>query len=525
MWNTNRTTTEIFTILSRLSVAASSIVIGLFTVACFGQLAFTDITLTAGTGGPTKKDDLGGHGVMFADVNKDGLPDLYITMIFDKPMPDLFFRNLGNNTFASEGVFRRIADFDGGSHGACWADLDNDGDYDLINGTTWDNPDYPNHNNIFRNNGDGTFTEVTPLCMRERREETRGVICFDMDRDGDLDIFCVSGWKGSGDPKDQGNEIYENKGDLNFVSLKSGPLYDCPAGQGASDTDYDCDGDIDVIACNRDGDLNVLRNNGGLNNFTKIAPSSIGIRHRAYSGVTSADIDNDGDLDMILVDANDNGYLYRSESGGTFSFVRTFSKVDGYMAGLADLDNDTDLDLVFAGDKRTHLNDGSGDFSPGPAVPVSGINDPRAIAFADIDNDGDLDFAIGAKRSGNRLIRNDYAGENNWLKVSLISPGGQAGAFGAKVKIYPAGTGGKSSLLGFREAKSNYGYLGQDDPVLHFGLGRHRSVDIVIVFLDGPEVTATDVPANQTVTVEGSSIERKKAGLKLSVVSQSARSE
>jgi hypothetical protein len=121
---------------------------------------------------------------MFADADKDGLADLYITMIFDKPMPDLFFRNLGNNTFANEGAARRIADFDGGSHGACWADLDNDGDYDLVNGTTWDNTDYPNHNNMFQNNGDGTFTEVTPLCMQERREQTRGVICFDADRDG-----------------------------------------------------------------------------------------------------------------------------------------------------------------------------------------------------------------------------------------------------------------------------------------------------------------------------------------------------
>ena len=518
MWYTSNTITEIRAMLTRLSVAASLSVS--CTAACFSQdirqssvkaLTFTDITLSAGTGGPTAKDELGGHGVMFADADKDGWADLYITMIFNKPMPDLFFRNLGNNTFADEGVPRRIADFDGGSHGACWVDLDDDGDYDLVNGTTWDHPDYPNHNNIFRNDGDGTFTEVTPQCMRERREETRGVICFDADRDGDLDIFCVSGWKGSGDPADERNEIYENKGDFNFISIKSGALYDCPAGQGASDTDYDGDGDIDVIACNRDGDLNILRNDGGFNNFTKITPASIGIRHRAYSGVTTADIDNGGDLDMILVDANDAGHLYRNIGNGAFSFVRSFSKVDGYMAGLADLDNDGDLDLVFAGDKKTYLNDGSGVFSPGPATPVSGINDPRAIAFSDIDNDGDLDFAIGVKRSRNWLVRNDYTGKNNWLKVRLVSPGGQAGAFGAKVRMYPAGSAGKGPLLGFREARSNYGYLGQDDPVLHFGLGPHPSVDILIAFLDGSEVTATDVPANQIVTVEGSSIEHKKA--------------
>ncbi|KPK38053.1 MAG: hypothetical protein AMJ65_13400 [Phycisphaerae bacterium SG8_4] len=485
--------------------SAFSVVFVFCTAACFGQFSLTDITLQAATGGPTAKDELGGHGVMFADVDKDGLVDLYITMIFDKPMPDLFFRNLGNNTFAGEGLSRRIADFDGGSHGACWADMDNDGDYDLVNGTTWDNPDYPNHNNIFRNDGDDTFKEVTPLCMRQRKEETRGVICFDADRDGDLDIFCVAGWRGSGDPKSERNEIYENKGSFSFAALKSGPLHDCPAGQGATDTDYDGDGDIDVIACNRDGDLNILANNGALDRFRKIEPDSIGIRHRAYGGVTTGDIDNDGDLDMILVDAAESGHLYFNNGEGKFTFVRSFSKVDGYMAGLADLDNDTDLDLVFAGDNRIYLNDGSGGFSPGPAVPVSGINDPRAIAFADIDNDGDLDFAVGVKRSRNWLVRNDCTSDSKWLRVKLTSPGGQAGAFGAKVRIYPAGARGKGPLLGFREAKSNYGYLGQDDPVLHFGLGRHRSVDIVVVFLDGSVVTIRAAEANQTVTVKGAS--------------------
>ena len=180
-----------------------SIVFALYATTGLGQLSFTDITLDAGTGGPTGKDELGGHGVMFADVDRDGLPDLYITMIFNKPMPELFFRNLGNNRFAEEGAARGIADFDGGSHGGCWADLDNDGDYDLVNGTTWDNPKYPNHNNIYRNDGKGVFTDVTPQCMKQRREQTRGVICFDADGDGDLDVFCVTGWMGSGDPENE----------------------------------------------------------------------------------------------------------------------------------------------------------------------------------------------------------------------------------------------------------------------------------------------------------------------------------
>lgn len=476
------------------------------TVTCLSQHAFTDITLDAGTGGPTKKDELGGHGVMFADVNNDGLPDLYITMIFNNPMPELYYRNLGNNRFAEEGVLSGIADYDGGSHGSCWADLDNDGDYDLVNGSTWDNPNYPNHNNLFRNDGGGVFTEVTPACMVAGRQETRAVISFDANRDGHLDIFCVSGWKGSGDPKGERNELYQNQGHFDFATCLSPPLYDCPAGQGATDTDYDGDGDIDVIACNREGDLNILRNNGGINRFTKMTPASLGIMHRAYGGVTTGDIDNDGDLDMILVDAGENGHLYRNQGDGRFSFVRSFNRVDGYMAGLADLDNDMDLDLVFAGDKRVYLNDGIGNFSVGPVVPVAGINDPRAIAFADIDRDGDMDFAIGVKRSRNWLVRNDYEGKNNWLKVALVSPKGQAGAFGAKVRVYPGGARGKGALLGFREAKSNYGYLGQDDPVLHFGLGRYRSVEVVVTFLDGSEISVT-TDAICILTVDGSLVD------------------
>jgi len=298
---------------------------------CQGQLSFTDITGSAGTGGPTGKNELGGHGAMFADVDGDGRPDLYITMIFTIPMPELFFHNLGNNTFANEGKKRGIADFDGGSHGGCWADLDNDGDYDLFNGTTWDHPKYRNFNNIFKNNGKGNFQEVTPNALKKRTELTRGVLCFDLD------------------------------------------------------------------------------------------------------------------------------------------------------------------------------NDGAGNFTAGAKMPVKGINDPRGVAFADIDNDGDLDFAFGVKRSRNWLIRNDYSGKKNWLKVKLISPQGQAGAFGAKIYIYPAGQKIRTPLA-MRESKSNYGYLGQDDPVLHFGLGRRTVVKLVVRFLDATTLTYHSVKANQTITINAAAV-------------------
>ncbi|MCD6166727.1 VCBS repeat-containing protein, partial [bacterium] len=465
------------------------------------DLTFTDITISAGTGGPMEPGRTGGHAAIFADVDSDGKVDLYITMRFDNPMADLFFRNIGGNVFVDEGALRGIDDFDGGSHGACFADLDNDGDYDLYNGTTDRVAGLPPAiNNIFRNDGSGYFTDVTASSGIPVREwPTRAVLAFDMESDGDLDLFCVTNYLGTNDPADERNEVYRNDGNMQFTAINSGVLYIAPAGQGATDTDYDGDGDIDVIAANRTGPLNIMRNDGQ-GNFTLIAPSSIGIMYQGRDGITMADVDNDGDLDMLLV-GDPNGYLYLNNGNGTFTFKRSFSGTEGYMGGFADLDNDGDLDLVFAGDDICYLNDGLGNFSEGPTIPVSGINDPRAIAFADIDNDGDLDFAIGCKRSRNWLIRNNF-NSGNWLKVRLISPQGQAGAFGAKTRIYPPGQAG-GTLLGMRESRSNNGYLGQDDPVLHFGLGEYTSVDVVVTFLDGSTATRTNVAACQTITING----------------------
>lgn len=459
-----------------------------------GPLGFTNVSSVSGVAVPI----LGGHGVMFTDVTDDLRPDLYITMNFNNTVAELFFVNQDGRNFTEEGAVRGVDDFDVGSHGAAFADLDNDGDYDLLNGTTGSSG---TPNNIFLNVGAGFFNDVTPPSMGIRSDRTRALLAFDMDRDGDLDIFGVTGWMGSGDPPGERNELYRNDGNLQWTEVTSGPLYTAPAGQGATDTDFDGDGDIDIIAANRDGDLNILRNSGS-GTFTAVDPDSIGIMHDAFSGITAGDIDNDGNLELLLVGLSGNqtiGHLYQNLGAGTFRHLRDFTGINGYMGGFADLDNDGDLDLVFAGDDVAYLNDGSGAFSTGPVIPVGGIDDPRAIAFSDIDADGDLDFAIGAKRSANWLVRNDK-NSGNWLKVELTSAQGQAGAFGAKVYVYPSGTG--TSLLGMRESRSNNGYLGQDDPVLHFGLGSYTSVRVVVDFLDGTTRTLTGVTANQTLIVD-----------------------
>ena len=463
-------------------------------------LSFTNISDSLGYTGP------GPHATVFADVTGDGRPDLYITRYDGSVITDLFYRNLDGRRFSEEAGIRGIGSLDGGSHGAVFADLDNDGDYDLINGVTADRPTdstkVPAPIRIYENDGNGYFTDVThrsPDILRNAYF-TRAVLAFDMDGDGPLDILAVSGSRGSDRDAEDRNEVYRNIGNLTFVLDTLNGLYNAPLGQGATDTDYDGDGHIDVIGANRTGEVNILRNDG-TGRFTLISARSLGINHMAKDGVTMGDIDNDGHLDMVLVSGSTEGELavYRGHGDGNFEFTGQSWPQHGYMAALGDLDNDGYLDLVSASDTSVFLNDGYGAFYRGPYRCVSAWGDFRGVALADIDGDGDLDFSVADKQWKSRLIRNDLQGGGAWLKIRLISPQGQAGAFGARVYV----TDSQNSLVGMREARSSNGYLAQNDPVLHVGLGSRSTVNVRVRFPDGTWVSSENVQANQTITVDG----------------------
>ena len=167
------------------------------------------------------------------------------------------------------------------------------------------------------------------------------------------------------------------------------------------------------------------------------------------------------------------------------------------MGGFADLDNDGDFDLAFPGRNYVYLNDGTGSFSPSTAFPIGSINDPRCVAFGDFDNDGGLDIAYAQKRQFNILVRNDLQSSNRWIKVGLRRESGQLGGFGARIFVYePGGLGDSARRIIWAEQTGAYGYLAQNDPLLHFGVGRYGSVDLRVVFPNGRTVDLRDVATN-----------------------------
>ncbi|MBN1893757.1 CRTAC1 family protein [bacterium] len=462
------------------------------------SLTFEDISEFS-TAGMAK----GTHAVCFTDVTEDFLPDLYSTRYRTDNISDQFFRNDDGTVFYEEGKIRGIDDLDGGSHGALFADLDNDGDFDLVNGTTVKRPGTSgDHNNFFENTGRGFFTDRTadiPAVARSNKP-TRAVVALDMEGDGDLDVFTVSGFSGSGDPVSEANEVFVNQGGWIFSDEPGGRLSSVAAGQGAVAVDYDNDGDVDILACNRTGDFHVMQNDGA-GHFTRIEPASIGITHRAGDGISAGDVDNDGDSDLLLVSEwYREAFLYENLGSGTFSLLDILPHSLGFMGGFADLDNDGDLDLVFADRGRCLLNDGTGLFGAGPELPMPALVDPRSVAFADFDLDGDLDLAISDKETHTWMIRNNLEPIKSWLKVQLFTPNGQAGAFGARVRLFPAGQQGEG-LIGYKQAQGAYGYMAQDDPVLHFGLGDRNQADVEVEFLTGETIVYRSVDAGRILTI------------------------
>jgi hypothetical protein len=467
---------------------------------------FTDITESAGVLGLQK---FGAHGIYFADITEDGFPDLLITNINGREIkPNLLFINQKDGTFLEDGKKRNAWNinlidnkdkgwFGRGTHGSVFADLDNDGDYDLLNATT-------DIRICFHcNEGNGFFRDVTDSTgITSEFIATRGVTAFDADGDGDLDIFGNNGWQGVEEGNVQKNEFYINEGNFTFRQVDQG-LAGPFGGQGVTDIDLDLDGDVDILC----GRLDYFLENDGKAHFNK---RPFGHGHKAGAGWMAGDFDNDGDFDLACVEdivfRKDYEILfYRQEDDGTFQLTqRVPADKGGAMGSFSDLDNDGDIDFYASGDNKIYLNDGRGHFT---ALEKCGMDaerdDPRGVSMADIDNDGDLDIMVACKRSFCIMYRNDNNKDNNWLKVSVTSPSGTAGGFGAIVRIYQAGKAGQPEhFLGMRAISGNQGYLGQPDPVVHFGLKDEKLVDVEVTFVGGEKIIKKNQKVNKVVFVK-----------------------
>jgi hypothetical protein len=463
-----------------------------------GQGVFRDVTAQGGVG-----DRRWGFGVAVGDIDNDGDPDLYVTNLGRNTL----YRNNGNGTFSDVTSAAGVGDTSFGVSTAFF-DMDNDGDLDLYvnNYVVFDREKIPKkgvkrttspfcifkgvhvvcgpnglipaQNSLYRNNGDGTFTDVTRSAgvWLEEPRYSLGVVTADYDNDGDQDIYVANDSVRNSLWRNDGKGRFEDVGLLTLAALN---LDGKPqAGMGTNFGDFDGDGWLDLIVTNFSHDLNTIYHNlEGKFFMDESMVIGMGATTLALSwGPGFYDFDHDADVDLFIA----NGHFY--------------AEVD-----------DTDSGTTYFQTNDLFINEGGRFKKGGTGSGLSVKRSFRGAAFADHDEDGDVDILLTAMDDRALLLRNDTKQEGHHLQLRLVGTVSNRDAVGARATVTAAGrkqigeiTGGGS----FASASSS---------VLHFGLGPATRVDRVHVrWPSGKVDVLRDVKADQVLTIEeGSSPPRE----------------
>jgi hypothetical protein len=483
-------------------------------------MTFTNVTTQAGfnyshgnTGGFNEARYSGG-GAAVGDYDKDGWEDIYV--VRGNVGANLLFRNLGNGTFfecaAAAGV--SIANAEG--CGPAFGDYDSDGWLDLIIGGTTNTPP-----RLFRNQGNGTFTEVTSQCGITASANTFSCAFADYDKDGDMDLFLAH-WG----PLGTTGHLWRNNGNGTFADADLDAGIEILGDEGGDYSytgnfaDIDDDGWLDLLVAVDFARSKVFLNDGD-GTFTNATTAVISDENGMGSAI--GDYDNDGDLDWFVSSIWDpNGVsegnwgvsgnrLYRN-NGGVFVDATTAAGVRqgwwGWGSSFADLNNDGRLDLVhtngwitseFERDStRVFLSNGNGTFTERSyELGVRDVLQGRGISCFDYDRDGDLDLFIANYGAPPVFYRNDGGNALNWLDVQLAGPPGNTQGIGARVYVVSAA----GSQM--REMRGGSNYVSQDPVVAHFGLGSANVATLVRVDWPDGEVTILNgIAANQRLVID-----------------------
>jgi hypothetical protein len=455
---------------------------------------FTDVTAKAGLADPGWA-----VGVCVGDYNNDGFEDLFLTYYGHNRL----YRNNGDGTFtdvaASAGLLQTGNRF---GAGCTFLDYNRDGlldlfvanyvDFDLANAprpntqvatcsyqgiAVYCGPrglPLPTHS-LFRNNGDGTFTDVSKISGIDAVKTSYGLtaVAMDVDEDGWPDIFVACDSTPSLLFMNNHDGTFREEALLRGLAV-SGDGQEM-AGMGIGCGDFDLDGHIDIFKTHYQLQSSGLYHATGKGDFDDVSTASgIGVERRFVSwGAAIVDLDNDGLPDIFYVTGN----VYPE-------LERTFAKFPARSQPIC------------------FRNLGNGKFAQvheeaGPAMTARHCS--RGCAFGDFDNDGDIDILVMNQNEPPSLIRNDAPPGNHWIKVRLEGTKSNRSAIGARVLVY---YGGKVQA---QELMSQSSYCSSNDPRLHFGLGPAMTADIEVHWPAGSVEKLKSVAADQLVTLrEGS---------------------
>ncbi|MGA9041839.1 MAG: FG-GAP-like repeat-containing protein [Terriglobales bacterium] len=442
---------------------------------------FVDVTEAAGLTpkvGASDKDWLSyiGPGACFLDYDGDGKVDIFLPDNGAEGGMSLY-HSFGNGRF--EDVTRR-AGLDPTAHGiGCTAgDYDNDGAVDLAVSTRAGLI-------LLHNEKNGTFKDVTLAAGIKSDGTSAGVTFIDYDHDGDLDLYVSRQDPRelvSNPPTAGKNQLWRNNGNGTFTDVTGGAglAGDSPASN-AVGTDYNNDRAVDLLTTTPSPTIFENPREGKFKEhqfWTQHLPPSVGI--------AVLDFDHDGWMDIALTQYGAPGLtLWRNNHGKSFEQVKLPETNWTRAFGIAafDYDNDGWVDLVAVGETaegkgevklfRNLGPDGFKDVTADVGLDKIQLKDPRAIITGDFDNDGATDLLITQNHGPAVLLKNEGGNKNHWLRLALKGLNDNKSAIGTKVEVFSDGIRQKYEIYG-----SN-GYLGQNSPYLTVGLGQAKQADVV----------------------------------------------
>ncbi|MFT6148300.1 MAG: putative repeat protein (TIGR01451 family) [Saprospiraceae bacterium] len=440
--------------------------------------------------------------VAWGDYNNDCYPDLFIAN-YDSDEANILYKNNGDGTFTETSTALFGADMASSTVGT-WGDYDNDGDLDLFVANNIGTGNY-----LYRNENGTSFTRIYNDPIVNDLGYAHGATWVDYDNDGFLDMFTAEFFT------TRFNNLYHNNGDGTFTKNTTANIaLDAASSVAGVWGDYDNDGDQDLFVANTNNENNLLYRNEGNGNFTKITTGAIVTDGGQSVGGSWGDYDNDNDLDLFVSNSGlQNNFLYKNNGDGTFTKITTGDIVtDGghsHGSSWGDVDNDGFLDLLVTNDQNSvnylYLNNGDGTFNKIDhrlSLFTTGGGNSFGSAFADFDNDGDLDlFVANHADQSNVLIQNYNAASSdaNFINIKLNGTNSNAAAIGSRIAV-KATIDGTSMWLNREIAGLTGGGIGgQNDVRAHFGLGNATIIDsLIVTWSSGFKQIETNITVNQS---------------------------
>ncbi|MFC0261495.1 VCBS repeat-containing protein [Fontibacter flavus] len=538
----------------------------------------------------TYRNYYNGGGVALGDVNNDGLLDMYLTANMGE---NKLYLNEGNFKFRDVTTEAGVAGTRAWSTGVAMADVNGDGLLDIYVCNSGDIKGDNKQNELFINNGDGSFTEMAEAYGLADQGFSTHAVFFDYDNDGDLDVYLLNNsYQAIGsfnkmqnerprrDPVG-GDKLFRNDGDkFTDVSEEAG-IYGSVIGFGLGITigDVNRDGWMDIFISNDFFERDYLYINNQDGTFSERLTDYMRSTSAASMGADIADINNDGYLDIFVTEMLpeqserlkqittfeswdkfqfnvQHGYHYQytrnmlhvNNGDGTFTDMGRLANVEAtdwsWAALMFDMDNDghkdifvangiyqdlTDLDYLNFIDndetKRSIISQEGVDYrkliDPMPITPVSnyafknkgdlvfenvihewGMGNPihsNGSAYGDLDNDGALDLVINNVNNEVLMYKNksmEFYPDHHFLKVVLKGKPGNTAAVGTQIRVLA----GDQSF--YQENMPNRGFQSSVDPRLNFGLGNISKIDVLQVrWPDGKITLVHELETNQTITL------------------------